>query len=135
MSFLFRFDFYNNNRNLPVFQRKCVEYTVPEVVTTLLGNISEEKVHNTQPVSVEHNCTFVVKLSCVANPSDLRADDCGAWRHQGVWKTWAVIDDKGSIISQSQKCAPNQQDVPANGHFYALTRVHHTLQASEISTG
>jgi len=60
-----------------------------------------------QPVSVEHNCSFLVDLKCVADPNDLRADNCGVWKHQGVRKNWVVVDGKGSIsFSESKMCAP-----------------------------
>ena len=129
--FNFRCDYYNCNENLPVFKRGHMEYTVHELVSTLLGSFDEGKVCSAQPVSVEHNCSFLVDLKCVADPNDLRADDCGVWKHQGVRKNWVVVDSKGSILFQNRKCAPRQQAIPRKCCLYVLTRVYHVLQASD----
>ena len=94
-----------------------MEYTVHELVSTLLGSFDEGKVCSAQPVSVEHNCSFLVDLKCVADPNDLRADDCGVWKHQGVRKNWVVVDSKGSILFQNQKCA--LQQLQAHDHDIA----------------
>ena len=118
------------NGDLPVFRRGVHEYTVPELVSILSEGVSQEKVCKTKPVSVEHNCTFVVALSCVRDPSDLRADDSGVWRHRGVRKTWVVTDETGKIISQNRERPPRQLDVPIHGHLYILSRVYHILQSS-----
>ncbi len=83
-----------------------------------------------QPVCVESSCSFVVDLKCVADPIDLRADDWGTWKHQGLRKTWVIADGAGVVLSQHRKCAPKQQDLPPDGNLYELTRVYHVLQAS-----
>ena len=117
--------------NLPVFHRGRMEYTVPELTSILLGGVSKDKVCKAQPVSVEHNCSFVIDLSCVTDPTDLRADDSGVWKHQGVRKNWIVVDEKTNIVFQSREHPPHQRDIPENGHLYILSRVYHVLQSSE----
>ena len=128
--FCFRNEYYNDNVDLPVFQCGRMEYTVAELVSILLGNVSKEKVCKAQPVNVEHNCSFVVDLSCVNDPNDLRADDSGVWKHQGVRKSWVVMDNTRNILFQSRERPPQKQDIPQNGRQYVLTRVYHALQES-----
>ena len=80
--------FYLNNKSLPVFEWNARTYKVPEIINTLLNtsfsNFSSKSVCFCTPTNVEHNCTFLVdqtKLKCAA---DLRADDSGAWKNNGV---------------------------------------------------
>jgi len=105
----FRCDYYNCNENLPVLKRGRMEYTVHKLVSTLLGSFDEGKVCSAQPVSVEHNCSFLVDLKCVADPNDLRADDCGMWKHQGVQKNWMVVDGKGAFFSRIENVRPDSK--------------------------
>ena len=42
------------------------------------------KICNAVPINVENNCTFIVDSSKLECPEDIRSDDCGVWRNNGV---------------------------------------------------
>ena len=96
----------------------------------LLGSVCHEKVCRVQPVSIQHSCTFVVDLNCIADPNDLRADDCGVWKHKGLRKTWVIVDEECKVVYQRREHPPSlRTDQP--GHLYLLSRIYHALQSSE----
>ena len=121
-------DMYSDD--LPVFKRGKVEYTVPQLVLILSGTHDDDDVCKTQPTGIEHNCSFIVDLTCIKDPNDLRADDSGVWKHKGVRKTWVVTNEEGVVIMQSREHAPKQANTQADCQTYIVTRVYHTLQAS-----
>ena len=45
------------------------------------GALVLSKVCHKQPSLVEHHCTFVVDISSLASPKDIKCDDMGAWRN------------------------------------------------------
>ena len=52
----------------------------------LLSVIVDQKgtTGNAVPINVENNCTFIVDFSKLECPEDIRSDDCGVWRNNGV---------------------------------------------------
>ena len=77
--------FYQENKSLPVFEWNAHTYNVHKIVDALLNNTASlDTVCYCTPTGIEHNCTFLVnqaKLKCAA---DLRADDSGSWKNNGV---------------------------------------------------
>ena len=130
MCYFFRNDYYHDNLDLSVFQRGYVEYSVPELVSVLLGEVCEGKLCKAQPVSVKNICSFVVDLNCVPDLNDLTADNCGLWEYQGLQKTWVVVNDAKNILLQIREHPP-KQDIPLYGHLYIIFRVYNALQAPE----
>ena len=65
-------------------------------------NVDSTKICYTTPVNVEHNCTFIIDQSKLANPDDIHADDCGSWKNNG---------SRPSIITWNRKNA----DIVAHG--------------------
>jgi len=82
-----------------------------------------------QPTGVCRNYSFVVSLDSVSTVSDLRADNCGVWKHKGVRKVYVVIDDSTGVVFHKREHPPDMVDLQSN-YLYLLTRVYHDLQAS-----
>ena len=60
-------------------------YKVSEIAQTLLESSStHSKIFHCTPTNVEHNYTFLVDKSKLKLQSDLKADDCGSWKNNGV---------------------------------------------------
>lgn len=120
--------YYNDDVRLPIYEEGQREYTVEELVALLFSPVSE-RVCTVQPTAVYHNYSFLVNLKCVNDVSDLRADDCGAWKHKGVRKTFVVVDDSKTVVFHKREQCPNPEDIHEN-YLYLLTRVYHDLQVS-----
>ena len=92
--YYYRNAFYNGNLDLPIFKNGQVEFNVEQLVHILLGSVSPEKVCKTKPVCVQHSCTFIVDLNYIADADDLRADDCGVWKHRGFERLGLLLMQK-----------------------------------------
>ena len=77
-------EFYDGNSHLPIFGRPNKGYNCEQIVHILLDPfISKELISSTNPVYVHHNVSFIVDLSKLKNPNDVRADDLGSWKCTG----------------------------------------------------
>ena len=115
--------FYLDIKSLPVFEWNAHTYKVPEIVNTLLNN--SKNICLCTPTNVEHNCTFLVdqaKLKCAA---DLRVDNSGSWKNNGVQCVIiAVRQGNVSIIARGREV---KAATMVHGQ-YQLTRtyfIHH----------
>ena len=80
---------------------------------------------------MKQNCCFLIDVTCVSDISDLRAGDCGIWKHKGVRKSYTFVDNssKEVVFYKREKSLPSE-DIQDNNSLYLLTRVYHDLQAS-----
>ena len=72
---------------MPVYEwNPCMHtYKVSEIAQALLeSSPTHSNICHCTPTNVEHNCTFLVDQSKLKSQSDLKADDCGAWKNNGV---------------------------------------------------
>ena len=121
--------FYRGNKSIPVFEwnKPLHTYKVQDVAQTLLCD-SKKDVCFCTPTNVEHNCTFLVdqsKLKCMA---DLRADDSGSWKNNGVRCVIIAVNHGGVAIIARDKEAKGYK---MNYDQYQLTRtyfIHRTSQ-------
>ena len=80
----FSVEYYHGNSDLPVYGHPKHGCKCDEIVHILLNPIfKEELLSKTHPVSVEHNVSFVVDLTSLSDPNDVRADDLGSWTCTG----------------------------------------------------
>lgn len=119
--------FYRENKSLPVFEWNLHTYKVSEIVNTLLKtSTSSKNICFCTPTNVEHNCTFLVnqaKLKCAA---DLRADDSGSWKNNGVrCVITAVRQGNVSIVARGREVKAASM---VRGQ-YQLTRTYFTHHA------
>ena len=76
--------YYHGNVNLPVYGYPKHGYNSEEIIHILLDPIFKDKLlSKTHPVSVEHNVSFVIDLTSLSSPNDVRADDLGSWKCTG----------------------------------------------------
>ena len=72
---------------MPVYEwNPCMHtYKVSEIAQALLeSSPTHSNICHRTPTNVEHNCTFLVDQSKLKLQSDLKADDCGAGKNNGV---------------------------------------------------
>ena len=61
-------------------------------------HLPQNKIATGQPVSVQENLVFIVDLSKLDKPEDIRADDLGSWICNGKRSSWSVLNEDGDII-------------------------------------
>ena len=67
-------------------------YSQEEIACILCHPVfQEELLCSSRPVSVENNVSFVVDLSKLKDPNDVRADDLGAWKCTGLRTLQLVV--------------------------------------------
>ena len=73
-------EYCQGNTNLPVYGHPKHGYNCEEIIHILLDPVfKDELLSKTHPVSVKYNVSFVIDLSSLSNPKDMRADDLGSW--------------------------------------------------------
>jgi len=98
--------FYQDNKSLPVFEWNARTYNVSEIIGILLNTAaSSNMVCFCTPNNVQHNCTFLVDQTKLKNVADLRADDSGSWKNNGVQCVIvAVTEEEVSIAAREKRC-------------------------------
>ena len=110
--------YLNGNPEIPVYEETPNHYTAKEIVETLLDKtIPLTKITTTQPVSCQDNFTFVVDISKLDKPKDIRCDDLGSWECNGKRCSYCSVDDDGYVVSIS-----TTKPVQDAYHIYALVR-------------
>ena len=65
------------------------------------------KIATSQPVCVQDNLVFIVDISKLDKPEDIRADDLGSWDCNGKRCSYCCVDDQGYVVTIS-KTKPSQ---------------------------
>ena len=95
--FFYRRRCYNDNPNLPIYQHTACRYNAQKIVEVLLNpKLPLSRISTTRPVSVQDNVVFIVDLSKLDKPEDIRADDLGSWQCNGKRFIKCTVD-KGRV--------------------------------------
>ena len=88
--------------------------------------ISPSKVCCKRPVSISSSATYVIDISKLADPEDVKNDSFGSWNHSGSHlSTYRVnVEDNGYI--RIEKCAPG-----ATGADVVYLRRLHSVHPSD----
>lgn len=96
---------YNDNCQLPIFGHPCKGYDIEHLTHILLDPfVDDELICSTNPIFVHHNVAFLVDLSRLKDPNDVRADDMGSWKCTGsraVSLNVEFKDEKWCIVSNA----------------------------------
>ena len=69
---------------MPVYEQPSLKYTATRIMQLLLDlNINQQKIAKSRPIQVEKSSTFVVDLTCLKHPDDVKKDMYGRWEHSG----------------------------------------------------
>ena len=68
-----------------------------EVVQILLAPLQEGSMCKTTPRAIQHNVTFLVDRKHLKHEDDIKSDDMGAWRNNGVHKYRFAMDEEGDL--------------------------------------
>lgn len=81
-------EYYRENPAYPIYSRSKKVLSPEQTVDLLMndGALVLSKVCHKQPLFVEHHCTFVVDISTLVSPKDIKCDDMGAWRNNSSHK-------------------------------------------------
>ena len=101
-------DHLHGNCSIPIYDKTSKHYTAKTIVEVLLDkHIPLNRIATCQPVSVEDNLVFVIDLSKLEKPEDLRADDLGSWTCNGKCCVQCVVHngEVSDVLSGSKNGA------------------------------
>ena len=84
----------------PVYEKPPPKYSAERILQILLDPaISPCKVCHNRPVSISSSATYVIDISKLPDPEDVKNDNFGSWNHSGSHpSTYRVnVEDDGYI--------------------------------------
>ena len=105
------------------------EFSVTETAHILLStNPTSEAVCQTSPKGTQQNSCFLVNLTNLKDPRDVRVDDLGTWRHNGVVTTYLSVNQSGNkegeICQHPKNFKPSKKDMEDRSMF-VMRRTYH----------
>ena len=117
MYFVRQTEYLNGNRNIPIYERTTDRYTARGIAELLLDkSLPLSTIATSQPVSVQDNLVFIVDISKLDKPEDIRADDLGSWICNGKRRLQCTIDSHGHVIDLLTDYKPHKP------HMYTLVK-------------
>ena len=106
---------------MPVFEKPPPKYSAIQIMHMLLDqNINRERVAMQRPLQVKSNSSFVVDITKLDHPDDIKKDMYGRWQHSGshtdVFR--CSFSEDGDV--EITKCAPGA----SGANVYYLRRLH-----------
>lgn len=133
MCFPYRIDYHLGNQLMPIFEKRdrYSEYATSYLVDIIAGQKSVDPGHvcTVVPIRVQSNVSFVVDMDAIKNPLDLRADDNGAWLHNGIRTIWLSVSKRGDVEILSRKGRP-KMSISGGAKLYCMRRTYHALKSS-----
>ena len=103
---------------VPIFEKPPSKYSAMRIMKILLKQShDEQRVAYKRPVEVQSSSTFLVDLTRLAHPDDIKKDSYGKWLHKGSHNdVFRCSYDKDGEVS-IEKAATGQ-------NVYYLRRLH-----------
>ena len=72
----------------------------------MIFNISKDKVCSKQPIGVTHSSTFFIDTTHLSHRDDIRSDDLGVWKNEGVRSKYCSVRfDENNRVKKGTKLA------------------------------
>lgn len=121
--------YFAGNLSFPMTEINDGEFSVTETARILLStNPTSKAVCQKFPKGAQQNCCFLVNLTNSKDPRDLRADDLGTWRHNGVVTTYLRVNQSanknGEICQHPKNFKPSKEDM-VDSNMFVMRRAYH----------
>lgn len=118
--------FYCSDDEQPIYECPPPKYSAERVLEILLDPaIDTSRVCTSKPIAITSSSTFVVDISKLANPDDIKVDNFGIWKYSGSHPQQyrVYVDEDGHV--EVDKCAPG-----ATGNNVVYRRRLHSVHPS-----
>ena len=123
-------DWYNDDAQTPVYTRDKNIRTPKDTLELLLNFEDQSKICSAQPLRVQHSSTFIVDVTKLKDPKDIKCDDLGAWKNNSRKSFSFFIDEKlGYILAISTKDGESRQSEGLD-ILYVLRQEYYQLHSS-----
>ena len=106
---MIKLSYFENDASIPLYSSDAPNYLVESVVE-IIFNAPKNKICSKQPIGATKSCTFVVNLAKLQHRDDIRSDDLGVWKSDGVKSKYCSISfDQNGIVNRVIKlgCKPS----------------------------
>ena len=105
---------------IPIFSTSDTSYSVEDAVRIILQ--PNQSICTQQPIGCHISSTFVIDLSTL-DEQDIKADDLGVWKNQGVRSTYCSIKCENEKIQKITVLGNNKPAV-MRSFIYRLKRTY-----------
>ena len=117
---------YKDDTKIPVFSWSSQPFSAEDIVGIILRKYDNE-VHCTSPPINVSRVTFLVDTRKLRKPNDLKCDNMGGWRNNGVRKKTLFVK-----LDCHNDTATVDLSADSEGHnLYTLKRSYHENKSSE----
>lgn len=118
-------EFYDGDRRTPVFKWCSSPIASEEAVLLLIRPCEENLVATATPRNIAHNCVFVVNLDRLPHQEDVKCDNLGSWRNNGIKnRTYEMNEDGYPELLDEEEASR------AATSTYTLRRVYYKNKAA-----
>ena len=100
-------------------------FSSKEAVETLLVPVQEGNVCKATPRAIQHNVIFLLDKTHLKHEDDIKSDDMGTWRNNGVRMQKFAMDPEGEVYQLDDDEMP-----PAEWMIYNLKRLYFKNKSS-----
>ena len=121
--------YLNNDKCVPIYDVRSSGCTYSEAVRVLLDGDSS-RTCTKHPILVENNYMFLVDLTSLDVPDDIKSDDCGHWVHNGRKSTHVAVKCRNGKVTDVRfigKSMPPDE----NSRAYCLIRTYYSHDPHE----
>lgn len=68
---------------IPIFERPPPKYSACKIMQILLNPIDNQRIACKRPLEANGSCTYIVDVTKLAHPDDIKKDMYGKWHHKG----------------------------------------------------
>lgn len=115
---------YNGDPSLPVLSYTKTSYDSAQITKLMLRHWDRQQLCCQQPINVSTNVAFLVDLSMLDHPEDVKSDEMGVWHRTGSPKRFCFVNrnDEGKVTSvQVHKKEPQE----VADQVYILRRLYY----------
>ena len=110
----------------PVYEKPPPKYAAERILQILLDPpIPASRICSERPACVEESSTYVINITKLADPEDVKNDNFGSWNHSGSHSTTYKVHVNKDGYVNVEKCAPG-----ASGADVVYLRRLHSVHPS-----
>ena len=121
--------YLNNDKCVPIYDVRKSGCTYSEAVRVLLDG-NDSLTCTKQPILVEDNYMFLVDLTSLEDPDDIKCDDCGHWVHNGCKSTHVAVKCRNGKV-MDVKSIGKSTPLDENSRMYCLFRTYYSHDPHE----
>lgn len=105
----------------PIYEKPPLKYSAETVLKILLDDsIPPTKICQKRPLKIVKSSTYVVDISKLRHPDDVKKDNFGIWSHSGSHPQFFKIFNESDGTISVEKCAPGA----SGANVVQLRRLH-----------